>query len=202
VPKWHEEVTGIARLVAENDDDSHHRETFIDLVCQVVLEQPLKTPFVAAVVLVLNTLKAEIAFEVLRKIAQATEDKIKLGDWRGVKLNLKFLACLQTCLEGEGLFPLLEDLFSRAVDLQTASSDDVSNPRTPQLFFGAPYANAKFQDHRDRARQDHPAHFALHHGRGAGSMAAKGGRADGKNRHHCLRSTSAAGAGRPLPSPG
>jgi len=128
-------VTGIARLVAENDDDSHIRETFVDLVPQVVLEQPLKTPFVAAVVLVLNTLKPEIALEVLRRIAKATEDKIKLGDWRGVKLNLKLLACLQTCLEGEGLFPLLEELFSRAVDLQTASSDDVSARLALQISF-------------------------------------------------------------------
>jgi nuclear cap-binding protein subunit 1 len=124
--KWHEEVSSIARLVAENDDDSHIRETFVDLVCQILVEQPLKTPFVAAVVLVLNTLKAEVALDVLRKVAKGTEDKIKLGDWRGVKLNLKFLACMQSCLEGDGLFPLLEELFSRAVDLQTASSDDVS----------------------------------------------------------------------------
>lgn len=28
-------------------------------------------------------------------------------------------------LEGEGVFPVLEELFSRAADLQTASSEDV-----------------------------------------------------------------------------
>lgn len=124
--KWHEEVVGIARMVADNDDDSQLRENFVSLVCQLVVEQPLKTPFVAAVVLVMNTLKPDITVEVLRRVTATTEENIKDGKWREVKLNLKFLACLQSCLEGDGLFPVLEELFARAVDLQTASSDDVS----------------------------------------------------------------------------
>ncbi|TPX09688.1 uncharacterized protein E0L32_009161 [Thyridium curvatum] len=122
--KWHEEVVGIARMVADNDDDSQLRENFVSLVCQLVVEQPLKTPFVAAVVLVMNTLKPDITVEVLRRVTATTEENIKDGKWREVKLNLKFLACLQSCLEGDGLFPVLEELFARAVDLQTASSDD------------------------------------------------------------------------------
>jgi nuclear cap-binding protein subunit 1 len=52
-----------------------------------------------------------------------------------VKLYLKLLACLQGCLEGDGVFPLLEELFSRAADLQTASSDDVSIYRELRYFF-------------------------------------------------------------------
>lgn len=92
----------------------------------MIVEQPLKTPFVAAVVLVVNSLKPEVLDDLLAKVAAATEEKVKLGDWRDVKLYLKFLACLQGCLDGEGLFPVLEELFSRAVDLQTGSSEDVS----------------------------------------------------------------------------
>lgn len=38
---------------------------------------------------------------------------------------IRFLGLLQGLFEGDGIFPILEDLFSRAVDLQTASSDDV-----------------------------------------------------------------------------
>ena len=52
-------------------------------------------------------------------------DHLQAGAWREVKLVLRFLACLQGLLDGEGVFPILEDLFSRAVDLQTASSEDV-----------------------------------------------------------------------------
>lgn len=90
----------------------------------MVIEQPLKTPFVAAVVLVANSLKPEIVTDLLARIAPLTEEKIKEGEWRDVKLYLKFLACLQSCLEGDGLFPVLEELFNRAVELQTSSSED------------------------------------------------------------------------------
>lgn len=118
-------MQSIAQVIADNDDNEELRSTFVNLTLQIALEQPLKTPFVAAVVLAVNTLKPEIAGEVLAKAAADTEEKVKAGEWREVKLYLKLLACLQGCLNGDGLFPLLEELFSRAVDLQTASSDDV-----------------------------------------------------------------------------
>lgn len=62
----------------------------------------------------------------LTKAAKAIQEYLEAGDWREVKLVLRFLACLQGLLEEDGVFPLLEELFSRAVDLQTASSEDVS----------------------------------------------------------------------------
>lgn len=122
--RWAEEVQSIAHMVADNHDDENLRNMFLDLVVQLLLEQPLKTPFVAAVVLIINTLKSEFVDDVLARLAQVTQDKIAEGAWRDVKLLLKFLACLQSLLEGDGVFPLLEELFSRAADLQTASSDD------------------------------------------------------------------------------
>lgn len=124
--RWAEEVQSIAHMVADNHDDENLRNMFLDLVVQLLLEQPLKTPFVAAVVLIINTLKSEFVDDILARLAQVTQDKIAEGAWRDVKLLLKFLACLQSLLEGDGVFPLLEELFSRAADLQTASSDDVS----------------------------------------------------------------------------
>lgn len=124
--RWAEEVQGVARLVADHHDDDILCQAFLTLTMQLLAEQPLKTPFVAAVVLILNTLKPDIVEQLLARVASALEDKIKTGDWREVKLYLKFLGCVQSCLEGDGVFPLLEELFSRAADLQTASSDDVS----------------------------------------------------------------------------
>lgn len=120
------------------------------------MEQPLKTPFVAAVVLVVNTLTYKpvasqngddaggdvamvegqseepiptsgVVDDLLAKAAAAIEEKVKAGEWRAVKLYLKLLACLQSCLEGDGIFPVLDVLFDRAVELQTASSEDVSH---------------------------------------------------------------------------
>ncbi|OAA61732.1 cap-binding protein [Niveomyces insectorum RCEF 264] len=123
--RWSDDVVAAARLVAEHDDDAHVREGFVTLVGQLVCEQPLKTPFVAAVLLVLNTLKPAVVLEVLRAAARATEAAVAAGRWRDVKLHLRLLACLQRCLADDGVFPLLDTLFARAVDLQTASSDDV-----------------------------------------------------------------------------
>ncbi|KAI1776030.1 MIF4G like-domain-containing protein [Hypoxylon cercidicola] len=122
--RWHEEVQSIAHVVADNYEDQELRKSFLELVPQMIIEQPLKTPFVAAVVLVVNSLRPEILDDLLANVANATEEKVKVGEWRDVKLYLKFLACLQSCLDGDGLFPLLEELFSRAVNLQTTSSDD------------------------------------------------------------------------------
>lgn len=161
-----EEIHGLAKLVADNYDDLRLRETFVDLALQLVVEQPLKTPFIAAVVLVLNTLTwtpgaaanggedggdtkmadetqeveqqqqqakepqptSSVVDDLLAKTAVALGENVKAGEWRTVKLYLKLLACLQSCLDGDGVFPILDALFDRAVELQTASSEDVSYP--------------------------------------------------------------------------
>ncbi|KAK4168011.1 MIF4G like-domain-containing protein [Cladorrhinum sp. PSN259] len=121
---WHEECQAIANLFTDNWDDELLRGNFVDLVLQLAVEQPLKTPFLAAVVLIANADKPEIVDLLLLKLAGLVEKKIGEGDWRDVKLYLKLAACLQGCLSGDGIFPVLEELFGRAVDLQTASSED------------------------------------------------------------------------------
>ncbi|KAH6626975.1 MIF4G like-domain-containing protein [Chaetomium sp. MPI-SDFR-AT-0129] len=121
---WHEEVQSIATLFTDNWEDELLRGNFVDLVLQLAVEQPLKTPFVAAVVLLANTTRPEVVDLLLAKIVALVEEKIGSGEWRDVKLYLKLLGCLQSCLDGEGVFPVLEELFARAVDLQTASSED------------------------------------------------------------------------------
>jgi nuclear cap-binding protein subunit 1 len=124
--QWNEEVLSLANMLVDNQDDEQLRSTFISLVMQMLVEQPLKTPFVAAVVLVANALKSEIMGAVLERLAQELQSAIAKGQWREVKLYLRFLACLQGNLEGDGVFPLLDELFNRAADLQTASSEDAS----------------------------------------------------------------------------
>ena len=91
-----------------------------------VLEQPLKIPFLAGVVQATNQQKPDLGREILEKSAAQTQGLINAGDWREVKLLLRFLGSLQGMLEGHGVFPIFEELFARAVDLQTASSEDVS----------------------------------------------------------------------------
>lgn len=123
-----DEVSQLAKLISENHEETELCQTFFDLAIQIVLEQPFKIPFVAAVVVVLNGLnKGEEAVQkVLSKAAVECEKAIATGDWRAVKLLCKFLGSLQGVLEDEGIWSVLGELFERAVDLQTASSDDVS----------------------------------------------------------------------------
>lgn len=90
------------------------------------MEQPFKIPFAAAVVLVTNAQKPEVTQEILKKARDVAQQHLDVGNWRDFKLVLRFLGCLQSIFEGEGVFPVLEDLFSSAVALQTASSEDVS----------------------------------------------------------------------------
>ena len=93
-----------------------------------VVEQPLKIPYIAAIVMVINQKKPAVTEEVLAKIGSYLQDSLRVGEWRGVKLLLRFLACVQGLLQADGVFPILGELFDRAVDLQTASSEDVRAP--------------------------------------------------------------------------
>ena len=83
----------------------------------------------AAIVLAINSQKPELAQEILSRSTIGIQEHLKAGAWREVKLVLRFLGCMQGMLEGEGVFPILEELFSRAADLQTASSEDVRQSR-------------------------------------------------------------------------
>jgi nuclear cap-binding protein subunit 1 len=89
-------------------------------------EQPFKIPFVAAIVLTVNTLKPEFTSEILAKVGATLQKHVDAGLWREVKLYMRLLGCLQGMFEGDGIFPLLEQFFERAADLQMQSSEDVS----------------------------------------------------------------------------
>jgi nuclear cap-binding protein subunit 1 len=121
-----DEVQSIAKIVSDNYDDAGLRDSFYDLALQLAVEQPFKTPFVAAVLLVVNTMRSEIVEEVLARAAAATNAAIAKGEWREVKLYMKFLGSLQGLLEGEGIFPVLQDILTKAVDLQTENNEEVS----------------------------------------------------------------------------
>lgn len=165
----------------------------------MVLEQPLKTPFVAAVALVVNSLRPEVLEAVLARITTATEERVREGEWRDVKLYLKFLACLQSCFDGDGLFPVLDELFNRAVDLQTARSEDVS--LTTLLACRLVLAHHTPLDYRDRTCQDHPTYNPLHLGCCPfATIATESRRAYGQDRHNCVGAARITGSHRSVPS--
>jgi nuclear cap-binding protein subunit 1 len=91
------------------------------------VEQPFKTPFVAAVVLVVNTMRAEMVAEVLKRATERVNTCVQTGEWRETKLLMKFLGGLQGVLEGDGVWLVLQDLLSKAIDLQTENNEEVSH---------------------------------------------------------------------------
>ncbi|KXG51166.1 MIF4-like, type 1/2/3 [Penicillium griseofulvum] len=135
-----DDVQGIAKTVADNYDDEEIRRDFVNISLDLVLEQPMKIPFIAGTVLVAHSLKPELGSEVLSKAAEALQKYIDMGAWREVKLLIRFLGILQPVYEGDGIFPLLEELFARAVDLQTASSEDLLGLELVKIIqFAIPY---------------------------------------------------------------
>ncbi|KAJ0413022.1 MIF4G like-domain-containing protein [Aspergillus carlsbadensis] len=120
-----DDALSIAKNVSENYEDEELRDNFIDISLDLILEQPMKIPFIATTVLTANTIKSELVADVLKRTAERFQQHVSAGAWREVKLLLRFLGCLQCIFKGDGVFTILEELFSRAVDLQTASSEDL-----------------------------------------------------------------------------
>lgn len=124
----HEVAANLAKLAADNYGDEYVKSTFITVVLRLVVEQPFKIPFVAAVVLYANAERSEAAQDVIAQAGQQLQEAVNAGSWREVKLLLRFIACLSQLFEADGVIPILDELFGRAADLQTASSEDVSLP--------------------------------------------------------------------------
>ena len=79
----------------------------------------------AVVIIYANQQKSEIAEETLVRAGRQAQQLVESGSWREFKLVLRFLACLQRICEGDGVFPILDELFNKAADLQEASAEDV-----------------------------------------------------------------------------
>jgi nuclear cap-binding protein subunit 1 len=114
-----------AKLATDNYEDEYVRDTFTTVILKMVVEQAFKIPFVAAVVLYAHQEKKELAADVVAKAGAQLQDFLEKGQWKEVKLMLRFLACLSRLYEEDGVLPIMDELFNRAADLQTASQDDV-----------------------------------------------------------------------------
>lgn len=135
-----DEVLSIAKTVCDNyDDDAELRDTFLDLSLQLVVEQPFKIPFVAAVLLLANTMRREVVQEMLGRVAGRLNSALERGEWRTVKLFMKLLGGLQGLFEDEGVFSVLQDLLTKAVDLQTENNEEVSCVCTGDFTYGLGY---------------------------------------------------------------
>lgn len=127
-----DEMHSIAKTICDNPEDEELKDTFYELALQLVVEQPFKIPFVAAVVLAINSMSSAVVEEVLKRTAEKTNAAIARGEWRELKLLMKFLGSLQGLLDGAGVWSVLSDLQARAMDLQI-NDEDVSVPECRML---------------------------------------------------------------------
>ncbi|CZT06031.1 hypothetical protein WAI453_005238 [Rhynchosporium graminicola] len=157
VKRVEDEVHSIAKTVCENYEDEELKDSFYELVVQLVVEQPFKIPFVAAVVLVANTMHRKngeaVAVEVLKRTTLRTNQAIATGEWREVKLLMKFLGSLQGLLDGEGVWIVLQDMLTKAVELQTENNEETIGPELVKIIlFTIPYIMASSgTDNQDKA---------------------------------------------------
>ncbi|KAF2205572.1 hypothetical protein GQ43DRAFT_407206 [Delitschia confertaspora ATCC 74209] len=120
-----DEAKDIARLLGDTFEEGDLRTKFFDIFVQLLIDQPFKIPFAAAVVFYANDTKPEITTEALKRTTERILEAVNEGDWKEFKLLLRFFACLQNLFEGDGVFTLLHQLFDSAVDLQSANENDV-----------------------------------------------------------------------------
>lgn len=123
------------RDIANNFEDDQVRGNLMDTIVAMICEQPLKIPFIAAVVLYANDLNADVSKELIARTNKRMAYTLELGEWRDFKLLLRFQACLQGILEGNGVFQILNQLFDWVIDLQSSSAEDVcANSRSMGPF--------------------------------------------------------------------
>ncbi len=137
----------LAKLAVENYEDEYVRDTLSAVTLRLVVEQPFKIPFVAAVILFAHGEKPEVATDILSKAGAMLQESLDQGKWRDFKLLLRFLACLSRLFDQDGVLPILDELFSRAVDLQTASQEDaVGLELVKIILLTIPYLMASSND--------------------------------------------------------
>ncbi|ORX97967.1 MIF4G like-domain-containing protein [Clohesyomyces aquaticus] len=120
-----DEAQDIARLLGESLDDEAAMTEFFDTLVQLIIEQPFRIPHVAAVAFFANDDKPEITAQAVKRVGTKTQEMLRTGQWTEFKLLLRFLACLQSLYNDDGVFTLLNQLFDTIVDLQSANENDV-----------------------------------------------------------------------------
>ncbi|KAH9872704.1 hypothetical protein J1614_005098 [Plenodomus biglobosus] len=120
-----DEAIEIAKYFGEHYDDERLRSDFFDVFVQLIIEQPFKIPFIAAVAFYGNDVKPDIMMEAMKRVGERAQEALDAGEWKEFKLTLRFFACLQSLFEGDGVFPFLGQLFDTVVDLQSANENDV-----------------------------------------------------------------------------
>ncbi|OLL22271.1 Nuclear cap-binding protein subunit 1 [Neolecta irregularis DAH-3] len=122
-----DDIAYVAKALAGDFSQNDIKAGFLSHLRSCVLEHPYKTPHFAAVIALANSREESIGKEILEYLIIATQAYLEQGQWRNVKLMLRFLACLSCMIEGEGIIEILEGLVS-AVESSTTDgyADELS----------------------------------------------------------------------------
>ncbi|KAF3273215.1 hypothetical protein TWF970_009251 [Orbilia oligospora] len=115
--KVEDSIRSIAKSLSAHWDHEAIRKGFVTLIKTLVVEQPFKIPFVAAIVLCANAQKHEIGKLVLDEFAAQLQNYLDNCEWRNFKLTLRFMGSVSCMLDGEGVATLLNDLANLTGDL-------------------------------------------------------------------------------------
>ncbi|PUU73652.1 MIF4G like-domain-containing protein [Tuber borchii] len=118
--KIEDTINLIANTFASNYDNEELRNTFLNTLLSLVVEQPFKIPFLAAAVLVINSQNAEAGKLILDEFGKAAQAYLTEGFLTSAKLVLRFLAGLQGMVEGHGLYTVLDGIVDQAAGYLTA----------------------------------------------------------------------------------
>lgn len=78
-----------------------------------VIEQPFKIPFVATIVRVANVANEELGKATIEHFGAELQRYWKGGAFTQFKLVLRFFACLGDMVGADGIYPMLEQLWTK-----------------------------------------------------------------------------------------
>jgi nuclear cap-binding protein subunit 1 len=61
----------------------------------------------------------------MKRVGDRAQEALNAGEWKELKLLLRFFACMQGLYQEDGVFTFLGQLFDTVVDLQSANENDV-----------------------------------------------------------------------------
>ncbi|EPS41080.1 hypothetical protein H072_5015 [Dactylellina haptotyla CBS 200.50] len=138
--KVEDSIRSIAKSLSAHWDHEAIRKGFVTLIKTLVVEQPFKIPFVAAIVLCANAQKHEIGKLVLDEFAAQLQEYLDQCEWRNFKLTLRFMGSISCMLDGEGVAKVLTDLADLTGDLAAeGGSSGLSEELSYVILITMPY---------------------------------------------------------------
>ncbi|KAK9465113.1 MIF4G like-domain-containing protein [Lipomyces arxii] len=137
-----ESIRHSANVLAEQELGEDMFKNFMEVIYNIVIEQPLKTFSVAVALQVANGRQSTIGAELLKYISVKLQVLLDSGDWNKVKLVLRFLVMMIPMLENaDAVTDIIEKLLAKSVELkkETKVQSRLSEEIYGVVLFLVPY---------------------------------------------------------------